>query len=310
MTWPEEKYKIMEGTVRGLAFLHNADFYDDNFNKWEHCVVHRDLKPANILVTDRFVPKISDFGCSRFKRDDINMTQIGTPIYAAPEVILGQRYDEKADIYSFAIVLVGLAHDAGNLDTIVLDECARVCKAKNISDKDARNTANVMKQIAEGMRPPLPDKTPPCIAEIIGQCWQGQAVNRPSSTELLHLLTHVTRPQLIHQAANPPNKDASGEPAKYDVEEALKEGTKIRANIRRKSDAMEMPAGVAASSVLEASKKQAEADAARQVPAPAGPTPSTPTVPEEDKKPAAADTAAAEEEPLYKVVGGGGDDDE
>ena len=76
MTWPEEKYKIMEGTVRGLAFLHNADFYDDNFNKWEHCVVHRDLKPANILVTDRFVPKISDFGCSRFKKEDINMTQV------------------------------------------------------------------------------------------------------------------------------------------------------------------------------------------------------------------------------------------
>lgn len=100
LKWPDEKFQLIEGTCTGLAYLHKAKFYDDETKEWETCLVHRDLKPANILVTDHFVPKISDFGCSRFKqKDDLTMTQIGTPIYAAPEIIAGDKYDEKCDIY-------------------------------------------------------------------------------------------------------------------------------------------------------------------------------------------------------------------
>ena len=97
--WHEQKYIWMEGLSCGLAYLHKAKFFDDEIKKWEICVVHRDMKPANILVTDTWAPKISDFGCSRFKKEDISMTQVGTPIFAAPEVILGDKYDEKCDIY-------------------------------------------------------------------------------------------------------------------------------------------------------------------------------------------------------------------
>ncbi|GMH52972.1 hypothetical protein TrLO_g10257 [Triparma laevis f. longispina] len=218
MTWPEEKYKIMEGTVRGLAFLHNADFYDDNFNKWEHCVVHRDLKPANILVTDMFVPKISDFGCSRFKKEDINMTQIGTPIYAAPEVILGQKYDEKCDIYSFAIVMCGLAFNLGNLDNTVMAEAEKQFPNKT------RNATNIMKMIADGMRPSLPDDCPPAVKEIIEQCWHGEATLRPTADELLKVLQHVVRPQLINPETNNEN-----------VEKEIEDAKTIRVALRRRS---------------------------------------------------------------------------
>ncbi|GMH84466.1 hypothetical protein TrVE_jg8004 [Triparma verrucosa] len=218
MTWPEEKYKIMEGTVRGLAFLHNADFYDDSFSRWEHCVVHRDLKPANILVTDRFEPKISDFGCSRFKKDDINMTQIGTPIYAAPEVILGQKYDEKCDIYSFAIVMCGLALDLGNLDNTIMAE------AETRFPKKTRNATNIMKMIADGMRLTLPESCPPSVAELIEQCWQSDPTLRPSGEELVKVLQHVVRPQLINPETNNEN-----------VEKELDEAKNIRTNLRRRS---------------------------------------------------------------------------
>jgi len=247
LTWPNEKYGFLEGITSGLAFLHKAKFFDDEAKKWEQCVVHRDLKPANVLVTEHFIPKISDFGCSRFKKDDINMTQIGTPIYAAPEVILGQRYDEKADIYSFAIVMVGLSHNLGNLDNLVLEEVSNECKRRNLDPREAKNTANVMKLIADGMRPPLPKDLPACIAEIIGHCWQGEANNRPNADELLHMLTHVTRPALMHGEGR-----AKQGAEKYDAEKEQKKAIDIRHNQRRRSDASLMPAGMSASAVQEA----------------------------------------------------------
>jgi serine/threonine protein kinase len=233
LTWTNEKYGILEGVTSGLMFLHQAKFFDDEAKTWEQCVVHRDLKPANILVTEMYVPKISDFGCSRFKQEDINMTQIGTPIYAAPEVIKGQRYDEKADIYSFAIVMVGLSHNLGNLDNLVLEEVARECKRQNMDPREGRSTANVMNFIAEGMRPPLPPDLPAPIAEIIGHCWQGKAENRPSASELMHMLTHVTRPALLHQ------DDGTGE--KYDPVRQQKKAIEITTHQRRKSEAHLMP---------------------------------------------------------------------
>ena len=46
--------------------------------------------------------KLSDFGTSRAKAPlDVSMTMVGTPIFCAPEVLKGEGYDEKADLYRF-----------------------------------------------------------------------------------------------------------------------------------------------------------------------------------------------------------------
>ena len=200
MSWEDEKLGIIEGSVAALKYLHQADYWDEEIKKWQKCVVHRDLKPANILITGTMQPKISDFGCSRFTREDIAMTQIGTPIYAAPEVILGEKYNEKVDVYSFAIVMVGLCHDIGCLDDIVLAEVARVSELQKKEGKsDSKSASNVMKMISKGLRPPLPEGTKPCLRQMIEQCWQGDPKLRPSSSELNDLVTHFIRPQLKDQ---------------------------------------------------------------------------------------------------------------
>jgi eukaryotic-like serine/threonine-protein kinase len=76
-----------------MAFCHNQN------------IIHRDIKPDNIFLKDRTF-KLGDFSVSK-KVDALNTsyTSVGTPIFSAPEVILNQPYDVRADLYSFGLVL-------------------------------------------------------------------------------------------------------------------------------------------------------------------------------------------------------------
>ncbi|KAF8401062.1 hypothetical protein HHK36_014365 [Tetracentron sinense] len=67
-------------------------------------VVHRDLKPSNIFLDDSMHVRVADFGHARFL-DDGEKALTGTYVYMAPEVIRGEPYNEKCDVYSFGIIL-------------------------------------------------------------------------------------------------------------------------------------------------------------------------------------------------------------
>jgi serine/threonine-protein kinase len=75
----------------------------------KHGVVHRDLKPENIMVDAEDRIKLIDFGIA-MKEDARRITfvdmsaTLGTPDYISPELVKGQRGDQRSDIYSLGVM--------------------------------------------------------------------------------------------------------------------------------------------------------------------------------------------------------------
>lgn len=69
--------------------------------------MHRDIKPENILWTtndEEAVLKIADFGFAKMSAEQLMTTACGTPMYFAPEILLGVPYDNGVDYWSLGVI--------------------------------------------------------------------------------------------------------------------------------------------------------------------------------------------------------------
>lgn len=85
-------------TARGVHYLHSC----------HPPVLHRDLKSLNLLLDESGRVKLADFGWTK-GLDNYMTGKIGTYQWMAPEVIASQKYSEKADVFSYGIILWEIA---------------------------------------------------------------------------------------------------------------------------------------------------------------------------------------------------------
>jgi serine/threonine protein kinase/ABC-type phosphate transport system substrate-binding protein len=157
LTW-NQKLGLLRSAALGINYLHSL----------HPVIVHRDLKPSNLLVDENWNVKVADFGFARIKEENVTMTRCGTPCWTAPEIIRGEKYSEKADVYSFGVIMW------------------EVLTRKQ--PYAGRNFMGVSLDVLEGRRPQIPPDTPQDFRKMVKRCWHGTADKRPAMEEIIGFL--------------------------------------------------------------------------------------------------------------------------
>ncbi|POM70193.1 Serine/threonine protein kinase, partial [Phytophthora palmivora] len=91
-----KQYGFARDTALGMNYLHS----------FQPPILHRDLKSPNLLIDSSYALKISDFGLARVRAHFQTMTgNCGTTQWMAPEVLAAEKYTEKADVFSYGVVV-------------------------------------------------------------------------------------------------------------------------------------------------------------------------------------------------------------
>ncbi|XP_068610432.1 serine/threonine-protein kinase BRSK2-like [Brachionichthys hirsutus] len=179
---PKEARKFFRQIISALDFCHS------------HSICHRDLKPENLLLDEKNNIRIADFGMASLQvGDSLLETSCGSPHYACPEVIRGEKYDgRRADVWScgvilFALLVGALPFDHDNLRQLlekvksgvfhmphfIPPDCQSLLKGMIEVNPEKRLTLEAIQKHAwylGGRNEPCPEQPPPrrvCVRQIL-----------------------------------------------------------------------------------------------------------------------------------------------
>ncbi|KAE8680899.1 Cysteine-rich receptor-like protein kinase 42 [Hibiscus syriacus] len=176
LNW-KQRFDIIAGTAEGLAHLHGEGS--------PVRIIHRDIKCSNILLDENLNPKIADFGlvrCLATEKSHLSTGIAGTLGYMAPEYLIRGQLSEKADVYSFGVLVLEI-----------------VCGKKNSSFTKSGSllqtvwTLHKSYALAEAVDPCIRDemsaKEAPGVLQVGLLCTQASVLLRPSMAEVVQMLT-------------------------------------------------------------------------------------------------------------------------
>ncbi|KAJ7989931.1 hypothetical protein DPEC_G00309600 [Dallia pectoralis] len=179
---PKEARKFFRQIISALDFCHS------------HSICHRDLKPENLLLDEKNNIRIADFGMASLQvGESLLETSCGSPHYACPEVIRGEKYDgRRADVWScgvilFALLVGALPFDHDNLRQLlekvksgvfhmphfIPPDCQALLKGMIEVDPEKRLTLEAIQKHSwylGGRNEPCPEQPPPrrvCVKRIV-----------------------------------------------------------------------------------------------------------------------------------------------
>lgn len=148
---------VCKATLKGLSYAHSMHR------------IHRDIKSDNILLGSDGSCKIADFGYAAqlTQEKSKRITIVGTPYWMAPELIRGQNYDQKVDIWSLGIMVMEMAEgDPPYMDFPPL-RALFLITTKGIP----------------GLK--HPEKWSTEFKDFVAQCLEKESENRPTADQLL-----------------------------------------------------------------------------------------------------------------------------
>ncbi|KAK8923609.1 Cysteine-rich receptor-like protein kinase 2 [Platanthera zijinensis] len=174
----KQRFDIIKGIAEGLSYLHDES---------DTRIIHRDIKASNILLDDRLKPRITDFGLARsFAQDQTHLTTgiAGTLGYLAPEYIVHGHLTEKADVYSFGVLLLEIV--TGQRCSSPIGSHAEYSLLAKVWNHYKASTLDVMidrKIYDKNLRDEIVDVI------LIGlRCTQADPHSRPSMTRVVEML--------------------------------------------------------------------------------------------------------------------------
>ncbi|ETK90641.1 TKL protein kinase [Phytophthora nicotianae] len=152
-------------------------------------VIHRDLKSRNILLNQSKEAKLTDFGISKERLDQTMTAGVGTSLWMAPEVMLGEKYDVKADIFSFGVML-------SELDVHTLPYAQAKQRSLDTTGRKMADATLLQKITAGEVRVEFSESSPPSMVELGYACVAVDPADRPTAAEALYRIQVILSQEL------------------------------------------------------------------------------------------------------------------